>query len=43
MFSNSIRFWSIDLVWSRPTNPQTARTPNSSAASIVDIMKSTFC
>ena len=32
--SNSIRFWSIDLDWSRPTNPVTAGTPSSTAASI---------
>ena len=43
MFSNSIRFWSIDLDWSRPTNPQTAGTPSSSAASIVDDHEVDFC
>ena len=27
--SNSIRFWSIDFDWSRPTKPHTAGTPSS--------------
>ena len=32
--SNSIRFWSIDFDWSRPTKPHTAGTPSKDAASI---------
>jgi hypothetical protein len=40
--SKSLRFWSIERAWLRPTKPQTASTPRRLAVSKTRRMKSCF-
>jgi hypothetical protein len=40
--AKSTRFWSIERFWLRPTKPQTASVPSSTAASITRFMNSCF-